>query len=143
MKKIISLFVSILLVLSMGIPVIADEVVAEPNKTNEVMDSSRGSTTYWFQLRETRSGNYYNTFSVMKNGILPIRRVYVNAGFKFADGVNRKVKLKVGDKTFEVVADGTVYQLGNWNVNTDIPVIISIENVPSTCSTVVTVYSID
>lgn len=143
MRKIISLILCIAVCFSMSVPAFATTTNDYDVDTQKLVESRDVTTTYWFRLTEVRSGNYDNAFSVQKNGLLPIRRIYANAGFKFGDGVERTVNVQIGDKSFDIVADGTVYQLGNWNINTDIPIIIAIRNVPSICSSVVSVYSID
>lgn len=105
--------------------------------------SATATTTYWFQMAENRSSGYISEFWVQQNGLLPIRRIYAQAGFQFADGVKRTVTVEIDGNYFYVVADGQIHSLGNWFTNTGSVVTITISGISSLCACVVSVYSID
>lgn len=141
MKRIMSLLIATLLTICMATPAYATCKEQNINYNNDEI-TPQADVIYWFRLAENRSGDYHDAFSVEQNGLIPLRRIYANCAFKFADGIERTVVVQIGSKTFNVIADGNVHQVGNWMASTETPLIISITNVPSICSSVVSVYSI-
>lgn len=157
MKKIVSLVLSLVLLMSVGVTVFADDGL-QKNEVQSVrqtmtQDHENGSQTvdpqsvelvYRHQINQIMTDNYYNTFSVPKKGVLPFKRkVYLSGGAKFADGVARNITVTVGDKKFTIWADGTVELRGNVSVSTEMPVMISVEGIDSKCIVVFDVYTLD
>jgi len=157
MKKIVSLILSTIMVMSIGTTAFAaempsedttkpiqQEMVQEEENLIQAADTKGVELVYRHQVNQIMSSNYYNAFSVPKKGLLPFKRkVYLSGGAKFADGVARNITVTVGNKKFTVLADGTAKLRGSLDVSTEMPVMISIEGINSKCAVVFDVYTLD
>ena len=157
MKKIVSLILSTIMVMSIGATAFAaempseditkpiqQEMVQEEENLIHSADTKGVELVYRHQVNQIMSSNYYNAFSVPKKGIFPFKRkVYLSGGAKFADGVARNITVTVGNTKFTVLADGTAELRGNVDVSTETPVMISIEGINSKCAVVFDVYTLD
>lgn len=111
------------------------------NRIDEgIATSNAASATYFYELSSIIGQNYDDYFIVPKNGIFNSRKVYLSGGARFVNGEVKNIVVSVGNKSFNILADGSVGYRGEITVATDMPVILSISGINSNCIVSFDVY---